>query len=209
MKFFIILVLLGLQAILVRGDVGTAIVYGPPYTRKSDSSWILACMSEYLMMICWNFLFGHAATKCGGNNSDQFPPGNMFVAVSEGLWDNGGACGRKYRLTCLSGTNRPCKPGTIEVLVVDLCPSRPCSANFLLSRNAFSALSSNSNARLNLEYIQWVCSKRREVSLFFFLVGYGFWYLNLFSCRIWWTCVMRQLYWENERRNHMAEIYYK
>ncbi|PIN21608.1 hypothetical protein CDL12_05687 [Handroanthus impetiginosus] len=65
---------------LVLGDIGTATSYDPPYMP----------------------------TKCNGNRQDQFPAGNLFVKVSEGLWDNGAACGRRYRLRCLSGRNRPC-----------------------------------------------------------------------------------------------------
>ncbi|CAI9784955.1 unnamed protein product [Fraxinus pennsylvanica] len=71
------------QISLVHGDIGTATSHDPPYTP----------------------------TKCHGNRQDQFPPGNLFVAVNEGLWDNGASCGRRYRLRCLSGNNRPCKEG--------------------------------------------------------------------------------------------------
>ncbi|KAG2400271.1 Pentatricopeptide repeat-containing protein [Vigna angularis] len=56
---------------LVIGDVGTAASYGPPYIP----------------------------TACGGNRAGQFPPGNLFAAVNEGLWDNGAACGRRYRIS--------------------------------------------------------------------------------------------------------------
>ncbi|ONK66608.1 uncharacterized protein A4U43_C06F10120 [Asparagus officinalis] len=130
MRAFVILPLLVLQffaqTMTVRANVGAAIPYGPPYTP----------------------------TKCNGNSQDQFPPGNMFAAVSLSLWDNGAACGRKYRVTCLSGSSRPCKSGTIDVQVVDLCRDNPCPASLLLSRNAFSVISSNSNERINVEYIE-------------------------------------------------------
>ncbi|KAF2303856.1 hypothetical protein GH714_023901 [Hevea brasiliensis] len=59
--------LLSNEANLVLGDIGTATSYDPPYIP----------------------------TRCNGNGQDQFPPGNLFVAVSEGLWDNGAACGRR------------------------------------------------------------------------------------------------------------------
>ncbi|CAK9184155.1 unnamed protein product [Ilex paraguariensis] len=96
---------------LVNGDIGTATSYNPPYTP----------------------------TKCNGNRADQFPPGNLFVAVSEGLWDNGAACGRRYRLRCLSGYNKPCKDGTVDVRVVDFCPRRPCPATIVMSNDAFGS----------------------------------------------------------------------
>ena len=107
----------------------------------------------------FNFLesFDHAlylaATKCDGNREEQFPPGNLFVAVSEGLWDNGAACGRRYRLRCLSGPNRPCKHRTIDVKVVDFCPVTPCPSTIMLSRDAFAAIAHHGR-KINIEYIQ-------------------------------------------------------
>ncbi|KAF9681220.1 hypothetical protein SADUNF_Sadunf06G0202700 [Salix dunnii] len=122
----IVLSLLGNEIGFVLGDIGTATSYGPPYLP----------------------------TKCNGNREDQFPPGNLFVSVSEGLWDNGAACGRRYRLRCLSGNNNPCKDGTIDVRVVDLCRKSPCPSTILLSNDAFSAVSSSPTSKINVEYIQ-------------------------------------------------------
>ncbi|KAL6985282.1 hypothetical protein U1Q18_018660 [Sarracenia purpurea var. burkii] len=96
-----------------------------------------------------------AATKCNGNRQGQFPPGNLFGAVSEGLWDNGAACGRRYRLRCLSGNNRPCRAGTVEVKVVDFCSRRPCPSTIVLSNDAFATLSTSPGAKINIEYIQY------------------------------------------------------
>ncbi|KAK4349112.1 hypothetical protein RND71_031867 [Anisodus tanguticus] len=129
-RFVICFVLLSLFYInkvsLVLGDIGTATSYNPPYTP----------------------------TKCSGNRADQFPSGNLFVAVSEGLWDNGAACGRRYRLRCLSGNNRPCKEGTIDVRVVDYCTKRPCPSTIVLSSDAFAEISHSHNAKINIEYVQ-------------------------------------------------------
>ncbi|CAI0415030.1 unnamed protein product [Linum tenue] len=112
---------------LVAADFGTATSYNPPYLP----------------------------TRCNGGRQDQFPAGNMFVAVGEGLWDNGAACGRRYRMRCLSGANRPCKEGTmIDVKVVDYCRISPCPATFLLSNDAFNAISHHPNAKINIEYAQ-------------------------------------------------------
>ncbi|KAK9280697.1 hypothetical protein L1049_014395 [Liquidambar formosana] len=122
----IVLSLFCKEVSLVLGDIGTANSYNPPYIP----------------------------TKCNGNRQDQFPPGNLFVAVSEGLWDNGAACGRRYRLRCLSGTNKPCKEGTIDVKVVDFCPKSPCPATLLMSTDAFAAISRTPGAKVNVEYIQ-------------------------------------------------------
>lgn len=99
-------------------------------------------------------LFGHAATACGGNRVGQFPPGNLFVAVNEGLWDNGAACGRRYRIRCVSGNNRPCKGGSIDVKVVDSCPGSSCPNTLLMSNDAFAAISRFPHAKINVEYTQ-------------------------------------------------------
>ncbi|BAT78174.1 hypothetical protein VIGAN_02082000 [Vigna angularis var. angularis] len=111
---------------LVIGDVGTAASYGPPYIP----------------------------TACGGNRAGQFPPGNLFAAVNEGLWDNGAACGRRYRIRCVSGNNRPCKGGSIDVKVVDSCPGSPCPNSLLMSNDAFAAISRFPHAKINIEYTQ-------------------------------------------------------
>ncbi|GKV35835.1 hypothetical protein SLEP1_g44042 [Rubroshorea leprosula] len=95
-----------------------------------------------------------AATRCGGNREDQFPPGNLFVAVSDGLWDNGAACGRRYRVRCLSGPNKPCRHKTIEVKVVDFCPITPCPSTIVLSKESFAAVARQDARKINVEYIQ-------------------------------------------------------
>ncbi|KAL6333983.1 hypothetical protein AAG906_000034 [Vitis piasezkii] len=122
----ILVALLCKEASLVHGDIGTANSYNPPYTP----------------------------TRCNGNRQDQFPPGNLFVSVSEGLWDNGAACGRRYRLRCLSGAKKPCKDGTVDVKVVDFCSVRPCPSTLLLSNDAFAAISHSPSMKINVEYIQ-------------------------------------------------------
>ncbi|KAK4419901.1 protein NRT1/ PTR FAMILY 6.2 [Sesamum alatum] len=114
------------QVSLVLADIGTATSYDPPY----------------------------APTKCNGNRADQFPAGNLFVQVSEVLWDNGAACGRRYRLRCLSGSNKPCKGGTVDVRVVDFCSRRPCPSTIVMSNDAFDAVSRSPDAKINIEFIQ-------------------------------------------------------
>ncbi|XP_070665071.1 EG45-like domain containing protein isoform X2 [Malus domestica] len=112
---------------LVSGDLGTATSYGPPYMP----------------------------TTCFGSRPDQFPPMYLFAAVSEGLWDGGSACGRLYKIRCLSGRNMPCKGGaTVEVKVVDLCRQSPCPSTIAMSTNAFAAISNSSSTQINIEYLQ-------------------------------------------------------
>ncbi|KAJ0891953.1 putative rlpA-like protein, double-psi beta-barrel [Helianthus annuus] len=122
--FMGVFVFLGVKFAL--GDVGTATSYDPPYTP----------------------------TRCNGNQADQFPSGNLFISVSEGLWDNGAACGRRYRLKCLSGSRKPCRDGTIDVRVVDYCSKSPCPSTIVLSNDAFSAISKSQGGKVNVEYVQ-------------------------------------------------------
>nr|XP_010914875.1 EG45-like domain containing protein [Elaeis guineensis] len=110
----------------VSADVGTATSYDPPYLP----------------------------TKCSGYNQDQMPGNGLFVAAGGGIWDNGAACGRKYRLRCLSGLRRPCKGGSIVVEVVDLCRNSPCPSTLVLSNKAFDAVSKIPNTKINVEYTQ-------------------------------------------------------
>lgn len=69
------------------------------------------------------------AMKCKGYILDQFPEVDFFVAASEGLWDNGAACGRRYRVRCFSGLKRLRRDGFIAVEVVDRCRTSPCPGN--------------------------------------------------------------------------------
>ncbi|ESR63703.1 hypothetical protein CICLE_v10009837mg [Citrus x clementina] len=133
--FTIILSLLSTELSFVFADIGTATAYHPPY------------------LLMFFFFFLHAATRCNGNRQDQFPPGNLFVAVGEGLWDNGAACGRRYRMRCISGNNKPCKGSTIDVKVVDFCRTSPCPSTIVLSNDAFQAIS-RVDAKINVEYVQ-------------------------------------------------------
>ncbi|KAM1110684.1 hypothetical protein TB2_009751 [Malus domestica] len=112
---------------LVSCDLATATSYGPPYM----------------------------STTCFGSRPDQFPPMYLFVAVSEGLWHGGFACGRLYKIRCLSGFNMPCKGGaTVEVKVVDLCRQSPCPSTIAMSTDAFAAISHSPSTRINIEYVQ-------------------------------------------------------
>ncbi|XP_010250071.1 PREDICTED: EG45-like domain containing protein [Nelumbo nucifera] len=118
--------LLFIDVFFVWGDVGTATSYDPPYLP----------------------------TKCSGYDQNQFPEGGLFVAASNGIWDNGAACGRRYRIRCISGLRRPCKDGSIVVQVVDVCRSNPCPATLVLSNTAFGAISRIPTAKINVEYAQ-------------------------------------------------------
>lgn len=91
-------------------------------------------------------------TKCHGSDPKQFPPGNLFVAVNEAMWDNGAACGRRYKLRCISGSRRGCNVDSTDVTVVDHC--RNCRTDFELSQAVYKLLTRRPNAIINVEYTQ-------------------------------------------------------
>nr|POE60038.1 hypothetical protein CFP56_03629 [Quercus suber] len=78
-------------------------------------------------------MLGRPATKCYGDDQDQFPSDGHFAAVSNGIWDNGAACGRRYRMRCISGPR----------------------ATMALPFKAFAAISiPRYGVRINVEYAQ-------------------------------------------------------
>lgn len=106
-------------------DVGTATFYDPPYTP----------------------------TACWGNDPNQFPSSNLFVAVGDGLWDNGAACGRRYLVRCISGPNKPCKSPTIQVRVVD--HRNVGGRTMVLSNTAYDEVADSSKSGwVNIEFAQ-------------------------------------------------------
>ncbi|RZB65240.1 EG45-like domain containing protein 2 [Glycine soja] len=113
---------------------------------------IVGVFEAHVFCYCFLFFIVLAATACDGNRPGQFPPGNLFVTVNEGLWDNGAVCGRRYKISCVSGNNRPCKGGSINVKVVDSCSRSPCPNTLLMSKDAFVAISHFPHAKINIEY---------------------------------------------------------
>ncbi|WCJ30196.1 plant natriuretic peptide A [Euphorbia peplus] len=81
----------------------------------------------------------YTPSKCYGNANN----GVLVAGVSDALWNNGAACGRRYRVSCIKGANEaphPCKPGTsVVVKIVDYC-SRGCQGVINLSRDAFARI---------------------------------------------------------------------
>ncbi|GLJ13707.1 hypothetical protein SUGI_0218640 [Cryptomeria japonica] len=101
------------------------------------------------------------ATSCYGYNQRQFPAGNLFGAANDAIWDNQAACGRKYRIRCLSGTSNervnPCRKRSLVVKILDYCSSAGCDngdATLHLSADAFSHIAHSSAKKINVEYEQ-------------------------------------------------------
>ncbi|KDP34255.1 hypothetical protein JCGZ_07826 [Jatropha curcas] len=60
----------------------------------------------------------YVPSYCYGNANK----GVMIAAASDAIWNNGAACGRKYRVRCTGATNNgppPCKGGSVDVTIVD------------------------------------------------------------------------------------------
>ncbi|XP_020519421.1 EG45-like domain containing protein 2 isoform X2 [Amborella trichopoda] len=114
---------------------------------------------EFLVVstvVGWLLLTADLAMGDVGTATSYNPPyvHNQFVAAGVEVWDNGAACGRKYRLRCLNGASRRvCKDGNIVVQVVDGCRGSPCPSTFQLSNDAFGAISHTPNAKINVEYV--------------------------------------------------------
>ncbi|KAL0453804.1 UNVERIFIED_CONTAM: EG45-like domain containing protein [Sesamum latifolium] len=82
-------------------------------------------------------------------------PGTLFAAVNPDLYNNGTACGRRYRIRCTGPANQnvpqPCLNGEVVVTIVDLCIA--CQPDqFDLSVEAFSRIADPNAARIRIEY---------------------------------------------------------
>ncbi|KAA0064959.1 EG45-like domain containing protein [Cucumis melo var. makuwa] len=118
---------------LSHGDVGSATHYGPPYLP----------------------------TACFGNDFSMFPTNNMFGAAGEGIWENGAACGRQYRVRCFSSAvpNSCVRDQTIRITIVDRAVSTVAKAavadtTMTLSTTAYKAIVQGSASLVNIEYTQ-------------------------------------------------------
>ncbi|KAL0453802.1 UNVERIFIED_CONTAM: EG45-like domain containing protein [Sesamum latifolium] len=92
-----------------------------------------------------------AASACYGFEDR----GTMIAAANPALYNNGAACGRRYRVRCTGPTNQgipqPCRNGEITVTIVDLCPG--CGADQLdLSQQAFSMIADPNAGRIRIDY---------------------------------------------------------
>ncbi|KDP38770.1 hypothetical protein JCGZ_04123 [Jatropha curcas] len=94
----------------------------------------------------------YTPSKCYGNQNN----GLIVAGVSDALWNNGAACGRRYRVTCIGGANKaphPCKRGSVVVKIVDYC-SRGCMGDINLSQDAFSRIADTDAGIVRVQYDQ-------------------------------------------------------
>nr|XP_048336324.1 EG45-like domain containing protein [Ziziphus jujuba var. spinosa] len=81
----------------------------------------------------------------------------MIAAASDVIWNNGGACGRMYRVRCTGATNegvpQPCRGdgNGVVVKIVDYCPPG-CRGTIDLSEELFSTIANPDAAIIKIEY---------------------------------------------------------
>ncbi|CAI0376498.1 unnamed protein product, partial [Linum tenue] len=80
----------------------------------------------------------------------------LAAASQDVLWQGGSACGKRYKVTCLSGTNLgvavPCKAGrSVTVTIVDLCPTG-CRGTIDLSAASFAEIADPDEGGINISY---------------------------------------------------------
>ncbi|KAJ6812371.1 putative EG45-like domain containing protein [Iris pallida] len=94
-----------------------------------------------------------SASACDGFTDD----GTMIAAASEAIWDNGGACGRVYSVTCTGATNagvsQPCRGGSVSVRIVDRCPPPYCRGTIDLSQEAFEIIADPDAGKILITYV--------------------------------------------------------
>ncbi|KAL2907171.1 EG45-like domain containing protein [Bienertia sinuspersici] len=91
----------------------------------------------------------HIASACYGSQDN----GPMITGVSDALWNNKGACGKSYKVTCIGGANKaphPCKQGSVTVKVTDKCDD--CNGDLNLSEEAFSAIADTKAGIVQIRY---------------------------------------------------------
>ncbi|KAJ0032032.1 hypothetical protein Pint_14266 [Pistacia integerrima] len=89
-------------------------------------------------------------SACYGNRND----GTMVTGVSDALWNNGRASGRRYRVRCIRGTNaapHPCRSGNVVVKVVDRCQTG-CNGVLNLSQDAFAKIANPDAGNVIVDY---------------------------------------------------------
>ncbi|XP_057787766.1 EG45-like domain containing protein [Salvia miltiorrhiza] len=82
--------------------------------------------------------------------------GTMIAAANPRLYDNGKACGHRYKIRCTGGTNhgdKPCRSGHVTVKIVDLCPD--CAHDQLdLSKQAFRKIGNLDAGVIRINYVR-------------------------------------------------------
>ncbi|KAE8682992.1 putative EG45-like domain containing protein 1 [Hibiscus syriacus] len=110
----------------------------------------------------------YVPSACHGYKDD----GVMVAAASDAIWDDGAACGRRYKIKCKRGTNEsphPCRGKKyVVVKIVDYCPSG-CQGTIDLSQEAFASIADPNAGKIKIYFHQYV--NPIELSLLMLLSG--------------------------------------
>ncbi|KAB1993453.1 hypothetical protein ES319_D13G031300v1 [Gossypium barbadense] len=98
----------------------------------------------------------YVPSACNGYQKD----GVMIAAASDAIWDDGAACGRKYKVKCTGATNQsphPCRGKKyVVVKVVDYCPSG-CEGTIDLSQEAFASIADPDAGEIKISFHHIAC----------------------------------------------------
>ncbi|CAK7339131.1 unnamed protein product [Dovyalis caffra] len=140
--------------------------------------------SSITTLLCFSLCFySSASAQESGTATFNTPPylpskcygyedqGVMVAAASEGIFNNGEACGKYYQVTCVSGTNEgtpfPCfDNGPAVVMITDLCPPDSCRGTIDLSEEAFASIADTNSGVINISYQQYVLRTQELNSAF-------------------------------------------
>ncbi|KAL0922297.1 hypothetical protein M5K25_006270 [Dendrobium thyrsiflorum] len=90
-------------------------------------------------------------SACNGYQDD----GVLIAGASSKFWNDRGACGSYYRVSCTGSTNdfpNPCTGEEVTVKIVDYCPPPFCNGDINLSRDAFQKISQLKPGRIWVSY---------------------------------------------------------
>ncbi|KAL2502376.1 putative EG45-like domain containing protein 1 [Forsythia ovata] len=127
---------MAIQRIIIAALIATSLIYMATAIPGTATFY-----TTYVPSACYGF-------------QDQ---GTMIAAANPSLYNNGAACGRRYRVKCTGATNagipQPCTGNEVTVTIVDLCPG--CGNDQLdLSREAFSIIANTDAGRIITDYNQ-------------------------------------------------------
>ncbi|KAL2502345.1 EG45-like domain containing protein 2 [Forsythia ovata] len=96
----------------------------------------------------------YVPSSCNGFKND----GVMIAAASNAIWNNRAACGRRYRVKCIGGTNNgvqnPCTGNSVLVKIVDYCPPPGCRGTIDLSQQAFAVIANPDAGKIRVQFTQ-------------------------------------------------------
>ncbi|KAL0926764.1 hypothetical protein M5K25_003014 [Dendrobium thyrsiflorum] len=115
------------------------------------ASLVSTSIGAYTPGVASSYAQPYRPSACYGNSDN----GTNIISVSDSLWDNRNACGRKYGVWCTTASEamfQNCSGDNgYEVTVVDYCGH--CNDfTMLLSQEVFSALTNTENGVIQILY---------------------------------------------------------